>query len=77
VPRIYPDTNRRIRACPICNRQATPDTLFMVELADVVCKVHQDWLVTRCGVCGRVSFSDCPGVCCKCMDDSNRALEWD
>ena len=50
--------------CPICL-----GLIYRVDLSDLVCEDHQDWLVTVCDYCKRPCFSDCCGCCFECYPD--------
>jgi len=50
--------------CPICNKLYSH-----VHQSELVCKYHQDWLVTRCSGCGKYVFSDCIRVCPDCAPE--------
>jgi len=49
--------------CPICK-----DEYFNVKNHDDVCENHLDnWMVTVCVNCHRVSFSTARGICLECL----------
>lgn len=57
--------------CPICSKN-----YHLVEFSAVVCEYHQDWIVTTCQICGKISFSDCRSYCPECvgLDDCGRMM---
>ena len=53
--------------CPVCTRR-----YYSVDKCGKVCTDHQHWLVVTCEECGRMSFSDCMGICMACGCDGTQ-----
>lgn len=51
--------------CPICRSD-----YYATEFSMEVCEFHEDWIITTCGICHRVCFSDCCGYCTKCIGNA-------
>ena len=51
--------------CPICRGQ-----YYATEFSMEVCEIHENWIITVCGICHRTCFSDCRGYCTKCLGDA-------
>ena len=58
---IIQTMNKKITNCPICKEQ-----YYSISKSINVCEEHEDWIITKCFKCGRLSFSDEIGLCIKC-----------
>ena len=47
--------------CPICDKDYSA-----IDRAGEVCWEHEDWIVSKCPLCGRVRFTKKPGKCFAC-----------
>jgi hypothetical protein len=57
------------KVCPICIK-----SYLDTDRSEDVCETHQDWLITTCSECGKVTFSDAKGLCMKHGADSQRTM---